>query len=142
MRQDVQGLTVSMILFSFDGPAQTPAPPSVEISNGSIRRPICLTQKGFYRVRASTGQGSWQAHLRGHNFYGPWFTKTDPWCATSATSTLTSRRAAERDHGHRRVRDRRPGFTRERRAGATFFKVGVGVPRKPADGAVQHVPVA
>lgn len=55
--------------------------PSAEITNGPIRAKIYLPdeQKGYYRATRFDWSGVvYSLQYKGHNFYGPWFQKTDP----------------------------------------------------------------
>ena len=60
--------------------AQTPKPPSVQITNGTITATVYLPDAatGFYRgTRFDWAGVIGRLEYRGHTFYAPWFTKTD-----------------------------------------------------------------
>src|SRR5215217_2196278 len=55
--------------------------PSAEISNGEIRAKLYLpdAKNGFYRSTRFDWSGLIASlEYKGHNYYGPWFDKTDP----------------------------------------------------------------
>src|SRR5581483_11892927 len=55
--------------------------PSAEITNGLIRAKVYLpdAHKGFYRGTRFDWSGVlYSLEANGHNYYGPWFSKTDP----------------------------------------------------------------
>ena len=110
--------------------------PTADISNGIINATLYLpdVEKGFYRstrfdwsgVIASLEYGS-------HQFYGPWYTQSDPpvWdfeyrgqdIVTGAQSTITG--PAEEFPSPQGYKEAKPGDT--------FVKVGVGVLRRMDD---------
>src|SRR6516164_1825326 len=56
-------------------------PPEVKISNGIITARLYLpdAKQGFYRGTRFDWSGVINSlEYAGHNYYGPWFTKTDP----------------------------------------------------------------
>ena len=60
--------------------AQSPQPPSVQITNGTITATVYLPDAtaGFYRgTRFDWAGVIGRLEYRGHTFYQPWFTKTD-----------------------------------------------------------------
>jgi hypothetical protein len=113
-----------------------PQPPEALITNGQVRARIYLpdAQKGFYR----STRFDWSAAIpsleyQGHQYYGPWFTKTDPQVrdfiykdsdiVVSAQSGMV---------GPVEEFQTPQGYTTAK-PGGTFVKVGVGVLRKPDD---------
>jgi hypothetical protein len=60
---------------------QAAEPPSAKIANGNIQATIYLpdSERGFYRGTRFDWSGVLSSlHFGGHNYYGAWFTKTDP----------------------------------------------------------------
>jgi hypothetical protein len=120
--------------------AQTPAPPSVRISNGSITATVYLPDAatGFYRgTRFDWAGVIGRLEYRGHTFYAPWFTKTDPAVRdfaydgtdiTAGPQTAITGPAEEFSTNGQGL-----GYA-DAAPGGTFIKIGVGVLRKPADG--------
>lgn len=109
--------------------------PHAEIANGQIRAKIYLpdAKDGFYRGTRFDWSGviySLQAH--GHDYYGPWFDKTDPSVhdfvykgadiVAGPCSAITGP-----------VDEFKPLGWDEAKAGGHFVKIGVGALRKPAD---------
>lgn len=110
--------------------------PQVEISNGVITAQVYLPDavKGYYRGTRFDWSGViGSLHYKGHNYYGPWFTKIQPDVhdfifsgpdiiagACSATVGPVDEFSAEEP----------PGYA-EAKPGETFIKIGVGVLRKP-----------
>jgi hypothetical protein len=117
--------------------AQTPTPPSVRISNGTVTATVYLPDAaaGYYRgTRFDWGGVIGQLEHRGHTFYGPWFTKTDATVRdfvndgvdiTAGPQTAVTGPAEEFSV---------LGFA-EAAPGGAFVKIGVGALRKPDDGA-------
>jgi hypothetical protein len=113
------------------------APPATAITNGIISLRVYLpdASKGFYRGTRFDWSGV-VADLRykGHSYYGPWFSKTDPTVTdfiydgpdivAGPCSAITGP-----------VEEFTPalGFD-EAEGGGHFIKIGVGVLRKPDDG--------
>ena len=122
---------------TFAGAAETP---DVEISNGVIRAMIHLPDpaNGFYRGTRFDWSGIiGRLEYAGHNYYGPWFTKTDPTVhdfvfdgpdITAGPCSAATGPAEEYLSG-----DVALGYD-EARPGGTFIKIGVGVLRKPDNG--------
>ncbi len=130
-------VVLSFILLGFVGGAA--AQPQAEIANGHIRVKIYLpdARNGFYRGTRFDWSGVIASlEYKGHTYYGPWFTRTDPKvrdfiydgpdivagpCSaiTGPVEEFATRRAAL-------------GFA-EAKAGGTFIKIGVGVLSKPDD---------
>ena len=107
--------------------------PTADISNGLIQATLYLpdAEKGYYRSTRFDWSGVIASlEYAGHQFYGPWFTDSDPpiWdfeyrgsgIVTGAQSTITG--PAEEFPTPQGFRDARPGDT--------FVKIGVGVLRR------------
>ncbi len=107
--------------------------PTANISNGLIKAKLYLpdVEKGFYRSTRFDWSGViGSLEYGGHQFYGPWYNKSDPpvWdfeyrggdIVTGAQSTMTGP-AAEFPS---------PQGYKEAKPGDTFMKIGVGVLRK------------
>lgn len=112
-------------------------PPQIEISNGVLRVAIYLpdSDKGFYRGTRFDWSGVIRSlEFNGHNYYGPWFTKTDPDVidfvfkgadiVAGPCSAITG--PVEEFSSH----DKALGFDAAK-PGGTFIKIGVGVLRRP-----------
>lgn len=116
--------------------ATTAAPPSVQITNGTITATVYLpdADAGYYRgTRFDWAGVIGKLDYRGHTFYGPWFTKTDATVrdfvndgvdVTAGIHTAMTGPAEEFSV---------LGFD-EAASGGAFVKIGVGALRKPADG--------
>jgi len=119
---------------------QAPAPPpQAEIYNSQVRMKLYLpdASNGFYRGARFDWAGVVASlEYQGHNFYGPWFTRTDPKVhdftydgpdiVAGSGSSITG--PAEEFSTNRAAL----GFA-EAKPGGTFIKIGVGVLRKPDD---------
>ena len=116
--------------------AQRSAPPSVQISNGAITATVYLPDAtgGYYRgTRFDWAGVIGRLGYRGHTFYAPWFTKTDPAVrdfvndgvdVTAGRHTAVTGPAEEFSV---------PGFADAAPGGASV-EIGVGALRKPDDG--------
>ncbi len=110
--------------------------PSVDITNGPIRAKIYLpeAQKGFYRGTRFDWSGViYSLQANGHDYYGPWFNKTD---------------AAVHDFVYRDsdivagpcsaitgpVDEFGPVGYDAAKTGGTFIKIGIGALRRDGDG--------
>jgi hypothetical protein len=115
--------------------AQTPHPEAL-ISNGQVRARLYLPDaaRGFYRSTRFDWSGVIASlEYRGHQFYGPWFTRTDPpvrdfvykgdEIVAGAQSSVTG--PAEEFQPPQGFAAAKPG--------GTFVKIGVGVLRRPSD---------
>jgi hypothetical protein len=116
----------------------SPVPPQAEISNASLQVKLYLpdAEHGFYRGTRFDWSGVVaDLQYKGHSYYGPWFTATDPKIpdfiyqgsdiVAGPCSAITGP-----------VEEFTPavGFD-EAKPGGTFLKVGVGILRKPDDAA-------
>jgi hypothetical protein len=117
-------------------PAQTH---DIQISNGRIDVTIHPPDpvNGFYRGTRFDWSGViGSLKWNGHNFYGPWFTKTDPtvvdYVYRGADIVAGPCSAVTGPAEEFSTKEEGLGF-REARPGGTFLKIGVGVLRKPDD---------
>jgi hypothetical protein len=114
--------------------------PEATISNGVITAKLYLPdrQNGFYRGTRFDWSGVIASlEYAGHNYYGPWFTKTDPAVhdfiydgpdiVTGPASSITG--PSEEFFTNNKAL----GFD-EAAPGGTFLKIGVGVLRRPDAG--------
>jgi hypothetical protein len=118
-------------------PFGMPDSPSETLSNGQIEVKVYLpgVKRGFYRGTRFDWSGvihSLQFH--GHDYYGPWFTKTDPdvhdfvYQGDDIVAGPCSATTGPADEfGPIGWADALPG--------STFIKIGVGALRRPADAA-------
>lgn len=111
--------------------------PSTEISNGSIQAKIYLPdgKNGFYRGTRFDWSGViYSLVYKQHRYYGPWFDKTDPnvhdfvfddpHIVAGPCSAITGP-----------VDEFKVMGWEEAKSGGVFLKIGVGILRKPGDGA-------
>lgn len=112
-------------------------PPSVEITNPEITATVYLPDAaaGFYRgTRFDWAGVIGRLEFRGHTFYAPWFTKTDPavhdFVYDGVDIAAGPQTAATGPVEEFSVL----GFD-EAAPGGAFVKIGVGALRKPDDGA-------
>lgn len=115
-------------------------PPTAEISNGQITAKVYLPDpnNGFYRSTRFDWSGAIASlRYKGHDFYGPWYYKTDLAVydlgyddkgIVSAPFTAMVGPAEEFGTDGAAL-----GFA-EAKPGGTFIKIGVGVLRKPLAG--------
>ena len=128
----VSGLTGSASLLS------AAEYPQAEITNGQIRARLYLpdAQKGYYRGTRFDGSGMiFALEYQGHNYYGPWFDRTDPnvvdfiyrgsEIVAGPCSAATGPAEEFQSNGSALGWD-------EAKVGGTFLKIGVGVLRKDA----------
>lgn len=117
----------------FAGQVSAAEPPSVQIGNGEIRAKIYLpdTQRGFYRgTRFDWAGVIYSLEANGHNYYGPWFNKTEPNIhdfvyrgsdiVAGPCSAITGP-----------VDEYAPVGFEDAKPGSNFLKIGVGALRKP-----------
>jgi hypothetical protein len=121
--------------------AQTaPDIPQTRLTNGPLQVTVYLpnAQRGYYRGTRFDWSGVIQSlEYKGHRFYGPWYTKTDPHVRdfiydgndiTAGPCSAIMGPVEEFSTAHSGL-----GY-KEAKAGGTFIKIGVGVLRKPDDG--------
>jgi hypothetical protein len=112
-------------------------PPSVEITNADLSATVYLPDAaaGFYRgTRFDWAGVISRLEYRGHTFYAPWFTRTDPavhdFVNDGVDITAGPQTAVTGPVEEFSVL----GFEAAA-PGGTFVKIGVGALRKPGDGA-------
>lgn len=117
--------------------AQDQAPPQASISNGQLQVKLYLpdANRGYYRGTRFDWSGVISSlKYNGHDYYGPWFTKTDPNVidfifkgsdiVAGPCSAITGP-VEEFSTGEKAL-----GYD-EAKSGGTFIKIGVGVLRRP-----------
>lgn len=116
-----------------------PRYPEAVLSNNQIRLRVYLPdpERGFYRSTRFDWSGVIASlEHQGHQYYGPWFTGTDPgvrdFIYKSDTELIASPQSAIT--GPAEEFSRPQGFA-DAAPGGTFVKVGVGVLRKKDDAA-------
>jgi hypothetical protein len=120
--------------------AQAADPPQAEISNGKIQAKIYLpdANRGFYRGTRFDWSGVlYSLQFQGHNYYGPWFQRTNPDVhdfiyegadiVAGPCSAITGP-----------VDEFAPLGWDEATPGANFIKIGIGALRKPDNGKYDH----
>jgi len=110
--------------------------PEAQISNGQIRVRLYLpdAERGFYRSTRFDWSGMIASlEYQGHQYYGPWFTKSDPavrdFVYKGADIIVSGQSGAM---GPAEEFPGAQGYTTAK-PGETFVKIGVGVLRKPDD---------
>ena len=111
-------------------------PPHAEITNGQIHAKIYLpdAKNGYYRATRFDWSGVvYSLRYNGHDYYGPWFQKTDPSVhdfvyrdpdiVASPCTAITGP-----------VDEFAPIGWDEAKPGGSFIKIGVGALRKPDEG--------
>lgn len=134
MRKRVSLLLLCVLPAAGPAFAQTQAPPQTAISNGILQVGLYLPNAtdGFYRGTRFDWSGVVRSlEYHGHNYYGPWFNKTDPNVidfifkgpdiVAGPCSAITG--PVEEFPGTLGFDTANPG--------GTFIKIGVGVLRKP-----------
>ena len=120
--------------------AQTPAPPSRQISNGLLTASVYLpnAKTGFYRGTRFDWSGViGRLEFQGRNYYGPWFTRMDPAVNDfiyDGTDIIAGAQSAITGPVEEFSTDGQGLGYADARPGGTFVKIGVAVLRKPADG--------
>jgi len=116
---------------------QNQEPPHAEITNGLLHVSLYLpdVNEGFYRGTRFDWSGVIRSlEYNGHNYYGPWFTKTDPsvidFVFDGADITAGPCSAITGPVEEFSSQGKALGFEKAK-AGETFIKIGVGVLRKP-----------
>ena len=110
--------------------------PSAEITNGQIHAKIYLpdAKDGYYRATRFDWAGVvYSLRYSGHNYYGPWFQKTDPTVhdfvyrgADIVASPCTAMTGPADEFA--------PLGWDEAKPGGSFIKIGIGVLRRPDEG--------
>jgi hypothetical protein len=114
--------------------------PSAAITNGQIQAKLYLPEakNGFYRGTRFDWSGViYSLQYSGHDYYGPWFTKTRAdvrdfvYEGTDIVAGPCSATAGPADEFG-------PIGWDDAKAGGTFVKIGIGALRKPDDAAYDH----
>jgi hypothetical protein len=118
----------------------TAAPPKAEIGNGQVHAKLYLpdAHSGFYQGTRFDWSGViYSLEFQGHNYYGPWFQRTNPGVhdfiyegadiVAGPCSAITGP-----------VDEFAPLGWDEATPGGSFIKIGIGALRKPADGKYDH----
>jgi hypothetical protein len=120
--------------------AQDQTPPQAEITNALLRAKIYLPdpEKGYYRGTRFDWSGVIHSlEYGGHDYYGPWFTKTDPKVIDfifDGSDIVAGPCSAIMGPVEEFSSDEKALGYDEAKAGGTFIKIGVGVLRKPDEG--------
>ncbi|MBV8552167.1 MAG: hypothetical protein JOY54_12765 [Acidobacteriaceae bacterium] len=119
--------------------AQNQAPPQAEISNGPLRVKLYLpdAQTGYYRGTRFDWSGVIASlEYVGHNYYGPWFNKTDPdvidFIFKGPDIIAGPCSAITGPVEEFSTNDKALGYD-DAKPGGSFIKIGVGALRKPDD---------
>jgi hypothetical protein len=114
--------------------------PQVDIDNGVLKARLYLpdARKGFYRGTRFDWSGViGSLEYKGHNYFGPWFTRTDPnvidFIYRGADIVAGPCSAITGPVEEFSTNDKALGYD-DAKPGGTFIKIGVGVLRKPLDG--------
>jgi hypothetical protein len=113
--------------------------PQAEISNSLLHAKIYLpdTKKGYYRGTRFDWSGVIHSlEYEGHQYYGPWFTKTDPNVIDfifDGQDIVAGPCSAIMGPVEEFSSDEKALGYDAAKAGGTFIKIGVGVLRKPDD---------
>jgi CubicO group peptidase (beta-lactamase class C family) len=120
--------------------AHATRPPQAEIDNGLLKVQFYLpdAQNGFYRGTRFDWSGViGSLEYKGHRYYGPWFTKTDPtvndFIYQGADIIAGPCSAITGPVEEFSTDDKALGYEKAK-PGGTFIKIGVGVLRKPPEG--------
>lgn len=132
---------MAVIMFGFDpaggaGQNASIASPTAEISNGQLRARLYLPdgQRGFYRSTRFDWSGVIASlQYKGHEFYAPWFTKTDPAVRDFIYKDADIIASAQSAMVGPAEEFSQPQGYAEAKPGGTFVKIGVGVLRKSDD---------
>jgi hypothetical protein len=114
--------------------------PKAEIDNGVLKAQLYLpdAQKGFYRGTRFDWSGVIGGlEYKGHQYYGPWFTKTDPKVIDfvyDGNDIVAGPCSAVTGPAEEFSTDGKALGYDEAKPGGTFIKIGVGVLRKPPEG--------
>ncbi len=127
-------LTLAVMMLSMNS-LDAAAIPTANITNGQIQASIYLPdgKHGFYQGTRFDWSGViYSFQFSGHNYYGPWFTKTDPtvhdfiYKGSDIVAGPCSAIAGP-------VNEFKPLGFEEAKPGGTFVKIGIGALRKAAD---------
>ncbi len=117
--------------------------PQAELTNGSLRVKLYLPDaaNGFYRASRFDWSGMiYSLEYGGHQFYGPWFQRTDPKIhdfiyqgSEIVAGPCTAATGPAEEFTDLGYNDAKPG--------GTFLKIGVGVLRRPDNAPYDHFKV-
>lgn len=140
-------IAVAVVVSSLNMAANTMAantqdqkPPQAEITNGLLRAKIYLPdpERGYYRGTRFDWSGVINSlEYDGHDYYGPWFTKTDPKVIDfifDGADIVAGPCSATMGPVEEFSSDEKALGYNNAKAGGTFIKIGVGVLRKPDEG--------
>jgi hypothetical protein len=129
----IGGLTSILLSLGSARPADVPR---AEIGNGQMQAKIYLpdTKRGYYRGTRFDWSGVlYSLQFKGHDYYGPWFQKTNPAIhdfiyegPDIVAGPCSAISGPVDEFGQVGWDDAKPG--------GNFIKIGVGALRKPADG--------
>jgi hypothetical protein len=111
--------------------------PQARLSNGPIQMTVYLpdVKDGYYRGTRFDWSGVVQSlEYKGHRFYGPWYTKTDPSVRDfiySGSDIIAGPCSAIMGPVEEFTTNHQGLGYHEAKPGGTFIKIGVGVLRKP-----------
>ncbi|MGI9074317.1 MAG: hypothetical protein ACR2JB_24065 [Bryobacteraceae bacterium] len=132
----VSSLNMAANTMAADAKDQTP---QAEITNGVLRVKLYLPdpEKGYYRGTRFDWSGVINSlEYEGHQYYGPWFTKTDPkvidFIFDGADIVAGPCSAIMGPVEEFSSNEKALGYD-DAKPGGTFIKIGVGVLRKPDD---------
>jgi hypothetical protein len=113
--------------------------PSAELANGQIRAKVYLpdAKKGFYRASRFDWSGAiGSLEYKGHNYYGPWFSRVDPNVhdfGYEGEGVIASPCAGDTGPVEEFQTNGSALGWDEATPGGTFIKIGVGVLRKDGE---------
>ncbi|HEX4232310.1 MAG TPA: hypothetical protein VHZ07_26825 [Bryobacteraceae bacterium] len=129
----IGGLTSILLSLGYARPADFP---QAEIGNGEIQVKMYLpnAKRGYYRGTRFDWSGVlYSLQFKGHDYYGPWFQKTNPTIhdfiyedSDIVAGPCSAISGPVDEFGEVGWDDAKPG--------GNFIKIGVGALRKPADG--------
>jgi hypothetical protein len=130
-------LLLLAVTLSATGNAQPADAPQIEITNGTLRAKIYLPDpvKGYYRGTRFDWSGViGRLEYKSHNYYGPWFTKTDPTIRDfiyDGPDIIAGPCSAVTGPVDEFVSNHQALGYEDAKAGGTFIKIGIGALRKP-----------
>jgi hypothetical protein len=132
--------SLNMVANTMAANTQDQKPPQAEISNGLLSAKIYLPdpEKGYYRGTRFDWSGVINSlEYGGHEYYGPWFTKTDPKVIDfvfDGADIVAGPCSAIMGPVEEFSSDEKALGYDEAKPGGTFIKIGVGVLRRPDEG--------
>ncbi len=122
-------------------------PPQAAISNGQIRATLYLPdpEKGYYRGTRFDWSGVIATlQYKGHNYYGPWFQKSDPKVRDvdfDGPDVVVGPNNVISGPAEEFMLDTKSSGYEDAAAGGTFVKIGVGILRKPDESTYDRLKV-